>query len=72
MDQIGKMYQTRAMVLQEQVNQLQKEIDKSVKQFTLLTENLSGLSQTLTSLDEAYSDPNIDPRIIAKLFKKQP
>jgi len=50
---------------------LQKEIDKSIKQFTLLTENLSGLSQTLTSLDEAYSDPNIDPRIIAKLFKKQ-
>jgi hypothetical protein len=68
---ISGYFQGQDIFKQVQGDKLQKEIDKSIKQFTLLTENLSGLSQTLTSLDEAYSDPNIDPRIIAKLFKKQ-
>jgi TP901 family phage tail tape measure protein len=63
-----------------QANQLKENIktqtfdkarDRSLNSFNKLTENISGLAQTISDLDSLYADPSARPEALIKLARRQ-
>ena len=60
MDQIGKMYQTRAMVLQEQVNQLEKLLEaKGQEDPNIVTREVAAASNPSKTPPNPFSPPGL-------------
>lgn len=54
-----------------QTEVFKKAIDKTQDRFNKLTENIDELSQTISQLESAYSDPTVSPDALVKLSKKE-
>lgn len=54
-----------------QAQVFEKSREKAQNAFNKLTENITGLSQTISDLDNLYSDPNAKPDALIRLGKKE-
>ena len=64
-------YQGASIGSNVQAQIFEKSRDKAQNAFNKLTENITGLSQTISDLDNLYSDPNAKPDALIRLGKKE-